>query len=331
MSLQVELASTGPVFHGRWEPPCESCPTERVARPYARKRKSVSVTTLVDKLPKDGLKWGAAKETAIFAHDHRSEWHDLDRDAAIERLRTHFSGVWDCSADVGTLVHSVNDAWINNEEWKASTHVDRSRLHKAKDDDTLFEQLLNRMPPYVDGLGRFWEHAEPQTIAAEVVLRDGDVIGTADWITQLPGLTDNKRYYDSDVWLLDVKTTSELDPDKGMYLDSWRPQLFMYRHAAEVVHFHGTDEVAAWLLEDCFPRPNRTGILHLRGDGLYQLLEVDTDAEILPRLVDALKVVREWGLTGGHQTPPPVVVAEAVREPIEPRPEAPVNVEAMLG
>lgn len=313
----------------RWSPPCDECPTVRVARPYSRKKKTVSVTTLVDKLPKDGLIWGAAKESAIFAVQHQDAWRGLDEADAIDRIRTHFRGVWDSSADVGTLVHSVLESWIDGTEWSSAT-VDRSRLHKAKDDDELFAQLLNRMPGYVDGLAMFWSDTQPTTLATEVVLRTDDIIGTADWIARLPGLTDGVRFFDSDVWLIDAKTTSELDPDKGMYPDAWRPQLFMYRHAAEVVHFHGTDEVAAWPMEDCFPRPNRTGILHLRGDGLYQLIEVDTDAELLPRLVEALKVVREWGLTGGHMSPPPVVAAEARREVIPPRPEAPVSVDAML-
>lgn len=315
----------------RWQPPCDSCPDVRVSRPYSRKKKTVSVTTLVDKLPKDGLMWGAAKESAIFAVHHQDAWRSLDADEAIERIRTHFRGVWDQSADVGTLAHALNEHWIDGLEFDPNDPAHRARLHKAKDDDALYAQLLDRLPGYADGLARFWEYAQPQTIATEVVLRTDDVIGTADWITYLPGLTDNVRYFDSDVWLIDEKTTSELDPDKGMYPDSWRPQLFMYQQAREVVHFHGTDEVAAWPMEDCFPRPNRCGILHLRGDGLYQLLEVDTSAPILPKLVDALKVVREWGLAGGAQSPPPVIVSEATREPIPPRPDAPVNVEAMLG
>lgn len=315
----------------RWEPPCDNCPTEKVSRPYSRKRKSVSVTTLVDKLPKDGLMWGAAKESAIFAVEHQAAWRDLDRDEAIDRIRTHFRGVWDSSADVGTLCHALNEHWIDGLTIDFDDPKHRTRLHKAKDDDALYKQLLDRLPPYADGLSRFWEYAQPQTIATEVVLRTGDVIGTADWIAQLPGLTDNVRFFDSDVWILDIKTTSELDPDKGMYPDAWRPQLFMYQHADEVVHFHGTDEVAAWPLEDCFPRPNRAGILHMRGDGLYQLIEVDTTSPILAELVEALKVVHRWGLTGGYKTPAPVVVAEATREVIPPRPQAPVSVEAMLG
>jgi hypothetical protein len=321
----LELTDAGPVYHGRWTPPCDKCPTERVSRPYSRKRKSVSVTTLVDKLPKDGLMWGAAKETAIFAVQHQSAWRGLDEAEAIERLRTHFRGVWDASADVGTLTHTVNEHWIDGLEMDPADPKHRERLHKAKDDDTLYDQLLDRMPGYVEGLGKFWQAADPQTIATEVVLRTGDVIGTTDWITHLPGLTDGVRFFDSDVWILDVKTTSELDPEKGMYPDAWRPQLFMYATAREVVHFHGTDEVAAWPMEDCFPRPNRAGILHLRGDGLYQLIEVDITAPLLPELVEALKVVHRWGLTAGYKTPAPVVVSEATREAIPPRPSAPAS------
>lgn len=307
----------------RWVPPCDGT-CNKVHRPYSKQRKLTSVTTLVDKIAKPGLVWGAAKETAIFAVDHPSEWRGLSRDEAIERLRTHYRGVWDSSADVGTLVHSVNEHWIDGEEWNAE-HVDRQQLH-CKDDDFKFGQLVRRMPPYVAGLAKFWQQCDPQTIATEVVLRHTGlgILGTGDWICTLPPVSGD------DVWLIDAKTTSELDPDKGLYLDSWRPQLAMYQRAAEVVHYHGYDEVGAWPLEDCFPRPTRCGILHLRGDNEFQLIEVDTDAEILDELIAALRVMHRWSLKAGQGTPAPVVVAESKTVYPE-RPRAVVDPAVMFG
>lgn len=296
------------------------CP-KPVHRPYAGK---TSATTLVDQIAKKQLTWGASKEAALFAVHHQAEWRHLDPDDAVDRIRRHFQGVWDRSADVGTLIHDVNEAWLYGREW-APQEFDRTKL-KVKSDEA-FAELLARMPGYVAGLGEFWAQCEPEAIATEVTLEHAELgyVGTADWIAEIGG----------DVWLLDIKTTSQLDPDKGVYLDSWRPQLAMYQRATHVNHYHAKTLVASWPLEECFPRPTRCGILHLRGDNGFQLIECDTEAPILDELIDALKVMHRWSLKAGHATPSPVIAAAHREEPelivYEPRPNAPVNIETMLG
>lgn len=310
----------------RWTPPCDgNC--DKVHRPYAYSKTHTSVTTLGNQISKESLMWGASKEAALFAVHHQADWRGLDTDDAVDRIRKHFRGVWDNSSDVGTLIHSVWEHWIAGIEWNEA-NVDRKTLHCKADDDVRFKQTVARMDPYVAGLAAFLEQANPQTIAAEIVLRNDTCgyIGTADWIGTLPAISGN------DVWLLDIKTTSQLDPDKGMYLDSWRPQLAMYQRAETVVHYHGRTAVGEWPLEDCFPRPTRCGILHLRGDNGFQLIEVDTQAPIIDELIGALRVMHRWSLKGGHQTPAPVFVAEHQPEVIvyEPRPSAPVSVSAYL-
>lgn len=293
------------------DPACaEGCPPP-TARPYARK-KIPSVTTLIGVMDKPGLSWGAAKETATYAVHHQADWRGLDPDEAIERLYKHHRGVWDRSALVGTLVHSCAEAWSYGQSWDIPDDTD--------------PDVVRRLPGYINGLAAFFEDNQPQVIATEVCVRGrtsgGDVTyaGTADWIAQIDG----------DVWLLDIKTTSNLDESKEFYTKEWRLQLAAYRWAEEVVHYHGTTEVAAWPLADCFPRPTRTGILHMRGNDGYQLIEVDSSVALLVTL-DACAAIREWGLTGGHATPAPVIAAERRKEPITPRPSAPVDKEAMLG
>lgn len=319
----AEQLTTGPLWtpQSMGNPACAEGCGEPVARPYSAQRKLTSVTTLIDKMSKEGLQWGAAKETAIFAVDHQADWRDLDRDDAIERLRTHFRGVWDRSADVGTLTHSVNEAWCEGREWDPDADVERLVANKRIKQADHLPELMRRLDGYVDGLERFWLDCKPVTVATEVPVRKpGRWIGTADWIADLNG----ERY------LLDLKTTSELDPDKGVYLDSWRPQLAAYFHSDEVVHFHGKTEVASWPIEDCFARPTRAGIIHLRGDGGYQLIEVDVQAPLTQAVIDACAVLHQWGLKGGHATPAPVIVAEHHREKPAPRPDAPAS-PGMLG
>lgn len=322
MSAAEQLAPAGLL----WTPAsmghaacAEGCP-EPEPRPYARK-KLPSVTTILSQIAKPALEWGASKEAALFAVHHQADWRGLDPDDAVDRIRRHFRGVWDKSADVGTAVHSVNEAWCEGQQWDDETHFPNriKEEHRA--------EVLRRMPGYVEGLAAFWADCKPATVAMEVPVRKVDRwIGTADWIADL--LTPQgvvERY------LLDIKTTSELDPDKGMYLDSWRPQLAAYFHADEAVHYHGKEEVASWPIEDCFARPTKAAILHLRGDGGYQLIEVDVHAPLIEAVLTSCAVLHQWSLVGGHRTPAPIIVSERRREPIAPRPSAPVNVEAMLG
>lgn len=279
-----------------------TCPLP-AARPYSRK-KTPSITTIIGVMDKPGLSWGAAKETAIFAIQHQDEWSRLEYDDALERLRKHHRGVWDASALVGTMCHAVAEAWSYGREWEAP--------------DDLDDALFDRMGGYVEGLEAFFADAKPQVIATELVVRghcddpadppndertlepQWPYIGTADWICQIG----------DDVWLLDIKTTSNLDESKEFYTKEWRLQLGAYRWAEEIVHFHGTEQVAAWPFEECVPRPTRTGIVHMRGNGGYQLIELDTSIERVFPPLRACAEIHQWGLTGGHASPPPVIAME---------------------
>lgn len=270
----------------------ESCPLP-AARPYARKRVP-SVTTLIGVMDKPGLSWGAAKETAIFAFEHQDQWSRLDKDEAVERLRKHHRGVWDASARVGTMCHAVAEAWSYGRDWNAP--------------DDLEDELYERMAGYVSGLEAFFADAKPEVIATELVVAGNcgfhgeaefPYTGTADWLCNING----------EPWLLDIKTTSNLDESKEFYTREWRLQLAAYRWASEIVHYHGTEEVARWKFEDCVPRPTRTGIVHMRGNGGYQLIDVATPVELLNELA-ACAIIHRWGLTSGHASPAPVIAME---------------------
>ena len=80
---------------------------------------------------------------------------------------------------------------------------------------------------------------------------------------------------DGALWGLDLKCTAEQDGDKAIYGDSWVLQLAAYARAPEIVTY-GYDLTGK--LGELSTRPNepvdRTGIVHLRGDGHYSLFEV---------------------------------------------------------
>lgn len=236
------------------------------ARPYANKRNApVSITTAIGVLSTP-LEWGSSKEAAIFAVLHRDEWEHLPEPDAIDRIRRHFRGVWDGRAGVGTVVHAVNEAWTWGETADLAALVDELantsrrpvRFWRGHEAETV--ETVGR---YVDGLALFWEDFEPVTLATEEVVRHpgAPYIGQRDWVADCKG----RRL------LIEIKTTAEQDADKALYWDSWRLQLAAQRYASEIVAYDANGiEMAtypAYPVDACC-------VLHLRGDGHYQLYEV---------------------------------------------------------
>lgn len=254
------------------------------ARPYARTRKhGPSVTTILGALGGKNLEWGSARETAKFAVHHRDEWLDLEPTEAVELLRRHFRGVWDGRAQVGTTVHAVNEAWTWGEEAEYPSTLDG----------------------YIDGLAQFWTDFAPATVATEEVVRHVDkvnpFIGQRDWVCDIAG----------ERWLLDIKTTAELDPSKGLYFDSWRLQLAAYRGCEEIVEYDADGkEIGS---HPAYP-VDKCGVLHLRGDGAYSLFEVRAGAGEWNRFLQVCCVHR-W-LASEWKEPAAVVVAAPAAEEV---------------
>lgn len=246
----------------------------RWSRPYARKpRVEASVTEVIGAMLAKNLEWGSAKETALYAV-HHDDWRKLETAAAVDQLRTHFRGVWDGRAAMGTVVHAVNEAWSDGltidveqmvhemaqGERNARTWVDRE------------DEVVTACMGYLDGLEAFYAKHKPILERFEAVVRTpGILIGTADWVATL---ADGSR------WLLDIKTTAEQDEAKGVYTDSWTLQLAAYRWATEEV-FYEAD--ARGKPQECGTSPwvsiDRAGIVHLRGDGRFELYEVEATPE----------------------------------------------------
>ncbi len=268
-------------------------------RPYSRKRKfGASVTTVLGSMGGgEGLMHGAVNETANFAIDFPDRWQHPDRAVAFDRLRKHFRGLWDGRAAMGTLTHSINEEWT----WGNEVDIDALVWDIAHADERPAVSWQGReqfvaaeAEGYVDGLEAFWRDFQPKTIGTEEIVRYDDkshgYIGTRDWTCELAG-------HDG-VWLLDLKTTAKQfdadKPDAGLYFDKFRLQLAAYRMAKEIVRFDETGEIVeTW--------PNypvaHCGIVHLRGDGKYQLFEVQAAGDewaTFLRLID----LHRWATTG---------------------------------
>lgn len=265
------------------------------ARPYARQRTYPSVTTVIGVMDKPGLRWGAAKETALFAYFHRDEWEQLAEGDAIERIRKHHDVLWSARAGIGTLLHSVNEAWSWDEDADLAELIagmDRApKLWEGQPDVAIAE-----VQPYVDGLELFWNDWQPQTLGTEEVVR------FPDKVTGYIGQTDWRAVLGDTVWRLDLKTTAKTEEDSAIYTDSWRPQLAAYDRAPEIVYYtaEGVEDGTA-----VNERAERFGIVHLRGDGGYHLVEIAADDTAFEAFM-AMRRLYAWGRE--HKKPAPKVI-----------------------
>lgn len=198
---------------GAWDVETDTIPS----RPYSRMKSEPSVTTIIGELNKPGLEWGASKEAAKFAVYGHDEWFGLEDPAAVELIRKHFKGVWDGRAAMGTLVHTVNECWINGES------PDLEILVKAVPSwQNQIPEKIEEADRYVAGLAKFWNDWEPTEFRSEDVVRSpGQYIGTRDLFGRLRG----------DTYVLDLKTTAEQNAEKGIYGPEWSLQLAAYNHA----------------------------------------------------------------------------------------------------
>lgn len=70
-----------------------------------------SVTTILKALPKDALKWWAAKSVAEFAYDETANWLGMERSRAVDYLKREPFRYTAGRADLGSTVHGVAEAY----------------------------------------------------------------------------------------------------------------------------------------------------------------------------------------------------------------------------
>jgi hypothetical protein len=72
-----------------------------------------STTTIIGGgVPKDALKFWAAKSVAQWAYDHRDEWDKLPREAAVDLLKREPLRFTESKAELGDIVHAAIEAFL---------------------------------------------------------------------------------------------------------------------------------------------------------------------------------------------------------------------------
>jgi hypothetical protein len=266
-------------------------------RPYARKRGiEPSVTTVLDSMMgTPGLSWAAARVTAVQAVE-TGYWRGLPEAEAIEHLRFWHRRFWNGRAAMGTLIHLINQAWIDGHTVDLGALVN---LFAAEEPDAAIwagreQAVADYAALYIKGLEGFWLDFQPVTLGTEVVVRTpGVYIGQLDWHVLMGGYR----------WILDIKTTAQEDPDKGIYLKEWMLQLAAYNFAEEAVEYElGPDGRPIETGTVPWPPAQRFGVIHLRGDGLYELIEIPPEEALAahPRFIE-MAITHQWFKTLGKK------------------------------
>ncbi|MBO0728572.1 MAG: hypothetical protein J2P57_04895 [Acidimicrobiaceae bacterium] len=210
---------------------------------------------------------GIAAVTAVHEHDR---WVDMDTSnchpetkrfcTACTFLRSEHHRVWSNRADHGVHLHHLFESWSRNED----AEVDEAS------------------GPYMDALEKFYVEHSPEFIFSEATIayglerkdqRSHRFRGTFDAIAWLSVDRERER------WLLDYKSTS------GIYPVSMCLQLSAYRHSQSLTDWSdGTERVVGKV-----PRVDRAGVVWLREDGTFRLVELPADQTAFShflRLVD---------------------------------------------
>lgn len=266
----------------------------RYAVEIGGKNVAPSVSTVLGLLNKDGLSWGAAKETALFAIHHQDQWMHLHPDEAYHRLRQHHKGVWDNKAGIGTLAHSVAELWTAGEAVDLSSLVATSEpCKKRKWNEEEQSEVVTKLGGYVDALERFWSEQEPEfeqversVVCPGVDIEEGEYYGTKRWSSDVAyaGTFDARgRLKDGKDRRIDWKTGSRYPIETTLQLAAYdfAPYLGVYNDAGRL-----TDLEPNTRAEVC-------SIVYLHENGTYELLDLPVNEAAWERFIE-LRRMKSW-------------------------------------
>ncbi len=293
-----------------WAFPCPTgdCPSERVHRPYAKRKNSKgyipSFSAFGDLLSGggEGLVMHGVGEAVTVIPWVADEIAALDLPEAIRRVRNIVSARGSTDQKLGTRQHAAGEAFANGEGW---TEPPEDELPYQADRDRLWE--------FVGATGRWFDARQPVVHATEFIVSDDKYVATGDLIVDID---DTCEY-------VDYKTHRKHKPDESGSFAKWWLQCQMISNARDLRHYHGKELVATIPWDGSgLPRPTQGRIVSIGPEGqLREYVWPIIPRDELTPFVDALAVVLAF------ETPKPRQVSIPKYEN---RPDAPVNIEAML-
>lgn len=233
-----------------------------------------SVTTILKALPKDALKWWAARSVAEFAYDDAKTWIGMPRDRAVEYLRNEPLRYTGTRAGFGSKVHGIAEA------------VSLGR--PVPDLDTLDER--RSLANFLEWVDRFTVGFDATEFS--VYSRRQRYADTADNIITIP-LERLEKVWPDNPWdhapgtdhvrlLGDYKTGGDVLERKGIY-DDVALQLNAYANA-DFIGLTGGAEAPIGHLDGAFA-------LHL-GPGGWRMVPVRLGADIFKAFLYVREVFR---------------------------------------
>lgn len=227
-------------------------------------RKLIGSTTVIKKaLPPYLVPW-AAKLTAEYAVDNIDSWSGLDRAGAVDLVKRAPDRARDSAGDKGTVVHRM--------------------LELAGTGKAIDEVYDASVAGYVSAGLRFLDDWQPEFIWNEATVFHPDLgyAGTLDFIARLPGLG---------LVIGDYKTSNGVYPEVAV-------QLASYRFASHAVARADDGSLAR------VPVPDVDGgvVVHIKGDGTYQLRPVGADRDAFETFTHCLAIC-DWKARKGVIAP----------------------------
>ncbi len=141
--------------------------------------------------------------------------------------------------------------------------------------------------PYAEAFEAFVQDWSPRFVEVETTVYDPRL--------RVEGTFDSLAVIDGEHWLLDIKTSS------GVYAE-YMIQLAFYMAAPLIVRPDGATEPFS------HPR-DRAGVVHLREDASYDLIELDCGPESL-RVFEAALAVQRWAKSVERWEPTPMLTTK---------------------
>lgn len=198
----------------------------------------VSVTTILDKLAKPGLQYGAQKVVANTALDRLDELAAMPRDDAYKILFNSPKEEWGAKARFGTAVHEALDAWLKRGTGEPTDVADIDQL------------------PYIAGASLFLDQHIQEVVATEITLANvtHGYAGTVDLIA---------RTKKGKLAFIDWKTGKDVWPDVALQITGYVNCDLAVTKEGET---HPHDLI-----------PDMGIVVHLTGDANYKAYPIEPD------------------------------------------------------